>query len=683
MSARAATRSPAPHLPVASVLPLLGLAHLDRPFDYQVDTEQDAAARPGTRVRVRFSGRLVDGFVLDRLEASDHLGRLGWLERVVSDEPVLTPELLALCRAVAARYAGTTTDVVRLAIPPRHGRTEQAPTLLAEPPATELPVPEAPDAAGWSAYRGAAAFTELIGAGGPGRAAWQALPGEDWALRIAELATHAVRGGHGVIVVVPDQRDLDRVESACRAALGDRVVALSAGLGPSTRYRRWLRVLRGTADVVVGTRSAGFAPVHRLGLMVVFDDGDDSLTEPRAPYPHPREVAVLRTVETGCALVIGGTSRTAETQILVESGWMHDLVAERATVRDRAPRIAAISDDDRQIARDPMARVARIPAIGFDAARRALADDTGVLISVPRRGYHPSLACERCRTRVRCRRCRGPMFADGPTSPRDGSPVAITCRWCGRGESSFRCAECGDTHLRALTAGARRTAEELGKAFPGVPVVTSGGSTVVDTVESGARVVVATPGAEPVVPGGYGAAILLDTWAQLDRADLRAGEQTLRRWLAVLTLVAHTGSAVVVADASLSVVQAAIRWDPVGFAAEEVRQRAELRLPPAVTMVSVDGSASTVGEFVRSVALPDTAEILGPVDLPGDARPPAGADRPGSVDTATGRIERVLLRAPRTGGRELVEAIRLAQVHRTSTHESGVLRVQVDPPTVG
>ncbi|GAA2049344.1 primosomal protein N' [Williamsia deligens] len=680
MSPRAATTAPAAHLPVASVLVMLGLSHLDRLFDYEVGADQDADAVPGARVRVRFAGRLVDGFVVDRLAASDHTGRLGRLDRVVSPEPVLTPEVFALCRAVADRYAGTLTDVVRLAIPPRHGRTETA-----TPPASvDRQPPPAPDPADWAAYPAAGSLLTALSSGGAPRAAWQALPGEDWPARIADLAAATVAGGRGVIVVVPDQRDLDRVEAACRVHLADRVVALSAGLGPSARYRRWLRVLRGDADVVLGTRSAAFAPVHDLGLVVVWDDGDDSLTEPRAPYPHPREVAVLRSAagasgSGGSGLVLAGIARTAETQVLVASGWMHDLVADRSTVRDRMPRIRAISDDDRTVARDPLARVARLPAIAFDAARSALAAQAPVLVSVPRRGYHPSLACARCRTRVRCRRCHGPMRADSAGALREASPT-ITCGWCGRHES-FRCVECGDTHLRATSSGARRTAEELGKAFPGVPVLTSGGDQMADRIDPGARLVVATPGAEPVVDGGYGAAILVDTWAQLDRADLRAGEQTFRRWTAVLAGVraaAQGGTAVVVADAGLPVVQAVIRWDPVGFAAQELSQRSELGLPPAVTMVSVDGTERSVAAFVDTVELPPEAEVLGPVDLPADARPPAGWD-----GETSGALTRILVRTPRAHGRALVTALKAAQVHRSAAHDTGPLRIQVDPPTVG
>ncbi len=648
---------------------MLGLAHLDRPFDYLIDTDQDADAQPGVRVRVRFSGRLVDGFLLERIAESDHDGKLGWLERVVSPEPVLTPEMSRVCRAVAERYAGTMSDVLRLAVPPRHARTEKETTD--EPTSTVGPV----STAAWGRYHAADAFLASLSDGQP-RAVWQATPGEDWAARIAELATITAAAGRGVVVIVPDQRDLDRLEKACAPLLGDRCVTLAAGLGPTARYRRWLRVRRGCADVVLGTRSAVFAPVHDLGLIVVWDDGDDSLDEPRAPYPHPREVAVLRAHLAGAAMVIGGFARTAEAHSLVTAGWAHDLVANRSVVRSATARVVALSDDDSRVARDPLAFSARIPEVAFDAARRAIAADAPVLFSVPRRGYIPSLACVRCREHARCRACHGPLQMDAHRR--------LSCRWCGRIESRFRCAECGGSEVRALTTGAGRTAEELGRAFAGVPVVTSGGGSIVDDVPDGARVVVATPGAEPVAPQGYGAAVILDTWAQLDRADLRVDENAVRRWMAVGALVrphAQGGSLVIVADASLAPVQALIRWDPVGFADITLHERAELGFPPAVTMAAIDGASRTIATFVESLDLPGGGETLGPVPLPDGVRPPAGSAEHG--DRAGDDIERVLVRVDRARGRELAAALTAAQIRRSTHHDTGPIRVQIDPPTIG
>ncbi|WP_040924611.1 primosomal protein N' family DNA-binding protein, partial [Saccharomonospora iraqiensis] len=103
------------------------LAHLDRTFDYRVPRELDTVAVPGCRVRVRFAGQLVDGYLLDRAETTDHTGRLAYLERVVSAEQVLPPRLVTLCRTVARRYGGTLADVLRLAVPPRHAAAESEP----------------------------------------------------------------------------------------------------------------------------------------------------------------------------------------------------------------------------------------------------------------------------------------------------------------------------------------------------------------------------------------------------------------------------------------------------------------------------------------------------------------------------------------------------------------------------
>ncbi|HUO37140.1 MAG TPA: primosome assembly protein PriA, partial [Mycobacterium sp.] len=113
---------------------MLSVPHLDREFDYLVRADQSDDAQPGVRVRVRFHGRLVDAFLLERRSDTDHAGRLGFLDRVVSPEPVLTPQVWRLVDAVAARYAGTRADVLRLAVPPRHARVEREVSEPPEPP---------------------------------------------------------------------------------------------------------------------------------------------------------------------------------------------------------------------------------------------------------------------------------------------------------------------------------------------------------------------------------------------------------------------------------------------------------------------------------------------------------------------------------------------------------------------
>ncbi|PVZ11797.1 primosomal protein N' [Actinomycetospora cinnamomea] len=659
-------RLPAAARPVARVAVDVNLAHLDRPFDYQVPEQLAGQAVPGARVRVRFAGRTVDGFVLAREDTTEHTGRLGWLEKVVSPEPVLGPELAGLCRAVADRYAGTLADVLRLAVPPRHARVE------AETPRERTPA-AAPETTGWDAYPRGPALLEALAAGRGAHAVWQALPGEDWPARLAEAAATTAAAGRGAVIVVPDRRDLDRVQAACEAVAGeDAVVALAADLGPAERYRRWLAVARGHVRIVVGTRAAAFAPVADPGLVAVWDDGDDSHAEPRAPYPHARDVAMTRAHRDGAALLVAGFARTAEAALLVASGWAHDVVADRATVRARGPRVTAIGEDDRQLLRDPAARAARMPSVAFEAARAALAARAPVLVQVPRRGYLPAVACARCREPARCRRCAGPLSL--PAAGRGDHEAAPTCRWCGHPDAAYRCGACGSPQLRALAVGSARTAEELGRAFPQIVVRSSGGgAAVLDTVPPGPALVVATPGAEPVAEGGYGAALLLDGAVLLARPELRAGEETLRRWFGAAALVRpgpEGGRVVVVAESSTPAVQALVRWDPAGHAATELAAREELALPPARRMAAIDGPPAAVADLLA--ALPDTVEVLGPVELPPGTRLPGAEER-------TEGAERCLARVPRTQGRELARELHAAQAVRSARKEREPVRVLLDP----
>ncbi|MGH3434181.1 MAG: primosome assembly protein PriA, partial [Thermocrispum sp.] len=486
----------------------------------------------------------------------------------------------------------------------------------------------------------------------------------------AEAAAAVAAAGRGAVLVVPDYRDVARVHAACEELLGEGgVVALSADLGPARRYRRWLRVRRGATRVVVGTRAAMFAPVQDPGLFVVWDDGDDLHAEPRAPYPHVRDVLTLRAHAAGASLLVGGFARTAEAQLLVDSGWAQTVVADRAVVRAHAPRVAGTGDDF-ELARDAAANAARLPALAFDAARAALATDAPVLVQVPRRGYLPALACAQCRAPARCRRCAGPL---GLPSGGPGAAQLPACRWCGAPEPGFRCAACGSARLRAQIVGAGRTAEELGRAFPGTTVRTSGGggnAEVLACVKAGPQLVVATPGAEPVADGGYGAALLLDGWALLGRPDLRAGEETLRRWMTAAALVRPAGDGgrvVVGADAGLTTVQALVRWDPAGHAGRELAERQQLGFPPARRMASVQGSPDAVQKLLTELELPPSVEILGPV--------PVHVPRP----KADSEQERALVRVARGDGRELAAALAHAQVQRAARKDPDPLRVQLDP----
>ncbi|OPE46014.1 primosome assembly protein PriA, partial [Mycobacterium intermedium] len=296
-----------------------------------------------------------------------------------------------------------------------------------------------------------------------------------------------------------------------------------------------------------------------------------------------------------------------------------------------------------------------------------------VLVQVPRRGYVPALACGRCRTIARCRHCTGPLQLQ------DRAAQGTVCGWCGRIDPTVRCVRCGSDAVRAVVVGARRTAEELGRAFPGTAVITSAGDHIITDVVAKPALVVATPGAEPPAEDGYGAALLLDTWALLGRQDLRAAEEALWRWMAAAALVRPRrdgGVVTVVAEASIPTVQALIRWDPVGHADAELEARSEVGLPPSVHIAALDGTAAGVRALLDQVELPEGAELLGPVELPPGVRRPPGTP-------AEAPVTRMLVRVDRQLGLQLAASLRRAVGVLSARQNHEPVRVQIDPLHIG
>ncbi len=638
--------------PVARVLVDVPLAHLDRPFDYAVPATMAETAVPGARVKVRFAGQDVDGYVVARAATSEHHGVLVNLRRVVSPEPVLTPEIAALTADVAQRYAGTRSDVLRLAVPARHATAEKEPS----PPAPAAPPFDARAAAeAWRDHEPGEAFLRHLAEGGSPRAVWGAAPGTDWPHLLAHAAAATYAGGRGALLCVPDGKDVARVDRALTALLGaGHHVALTADVGPARRYADFLAVSRGARRIVVGTRAAGFAPVRDLGLVAIWDDGDDLHAEPRAPYPHTRETLLLRAEREDTAVLVGGFARTVEAEYLLRTGWARELSAPRAVLRERVT-VTVAGATERDLERDPHARGTRIPTQVHDAIRAGLAAGP-VLVQTPRSGYAASLACERCRTPARCATCAGPLALTGPTTP-------PACRWCGTVEEAWACRECGHRGLRAPVLGDVRTAEELGRSFPRTRVRTSSGDRILADVDDAPAVVVATPGAEPVAAGGYAAVVLLDTWLMLARADLRSDEESLRRWSNAAGLVRPGGRVIVVGDAGHPALQALVRWDLGGFAARETEERLAAHLPPASRLATISGDPGAVDDAVTLLAPPPGAEVLGPVDT-------------GEGDS------RVVVRVPRGHGPALSSALGDLQRLRSSRKLDAV-RIQVDPLTIG
>ncbi|MDU0967807.1 MAG: primosomal protein N' [Actinomycetaceae bacterium] len=638
--------------PVVRVLVDSSLPHLDHLFDYVVDEKWDAQAQPGRRCRVHFAGSLVTAWIIERAATTTHTGKLSPIERVLDGVAALTPQVFQVCQRLAQRYAGVTADVISQAVPPRHARAEA--DVLQVSISVDFPTQQA-QVGDWESYGGGAAFIRHLADGDAPRAVWQALPGlgptEPFAA-LADAAAACLASGRGVILIVPTATQVGQLAAVLRSRLGqgEPIVSYHAGLDKEARYRAFLAVLLGRCRVVVGTRSAAFAPLENLGLIAVWDDGADALRSDRQPYVHARVGALTRARVARCGVLIGGYTRTVACQKLAESGWAHPLVAPRALVRQRTPRIDVVSESRRDQL-GPAGR-GRLPAFVQSTLRHGL-ESGPVLVQVPLAGHTPLVVCTRCGEPARCVRCAGPLGAS-----RTGT---LTCGWCGALATEFACAACGTTSWRSAAVGSERTAEDLGRALPGAVVVSSGAASgIVDALDSQPRLVVATPGAEPRAEGGYTAAAVLDAHVLLSRPEMWAPSEALRRWFGAAALVRPGAPFVVLGDVSTALAQTLIRWDASGWARSTLEERCELRFPPATTMIALEGAPDAVADFLRRLG--DDWEILGPLAVGDDTQRALVRADPEDAD------------ALRTRVREVAAARSIRRLDR--------VRIQVDPPSI-
>lgn len=622
------------------------------------------------RVPLRSAGRMLDAYVVE-LGVADPADRpLSEVEAVISPVRVLPPQLYALSRRVADRAAGSATDILRLVVPKRMVRAEKAMLAKGAPP---TPVVDA-DARAWAdaVLSDQQALRECLDR--DGRGAFDAPPEPHaaaaevtvgaWAMILAAAAVRTLARGRSALLVVPDHRDQAQLEAALAPhAPQGAVIRGDARQSSPERYAAYLRMLAEVPCIVIGNRSTVYAPAHDPGLVAIWDDGDPLLAEPLSPGVHARDAALVRHEVDGGALIFAGHTRTSDVERLVGIGWVDEVSAARR----RSPRVVLSATKEGE------SRGARVPSAAFAAAREALLSGP-VLVQVSRPGYAPVLVCADCRTPARCAHCGGPLHA----ARRGAVP---TCGWCGRTAAAFQCPACASVRVRMGSSGSERTADELGRAFPGIRVIVADGEHPVSEVDERPALVVATRGAEPVARGGYRAVILLDGDRMLQAEELRIGESCLRWWSNAAAL-ARPGAPVHLVGVTGRVARALATWTQPAYARAELADRAPLRMPPVVRVAALEGSRAAVetalAELRRAVPSLDDLAVLGPVDrevAPGDRRGAARALV--RFDYAHGSAVAESLR-----GSIIADALRARKDarRRAAADASRTLRIRVDVP---
>lgn len=656
-------------LPIARILLDSPLPQLDRLFDYAVPPELDTDAQPGVRVKVplRSAGRMIDGFVIERGWAEPGERPLSELDAVVSPVAVLPERLYELARRVADRAAGSASDVLRLAVPKRMVRAEKS-WLLRDAPTPPVVTAESVRAAedvldAFPTLRPGIREAERMALDAPPR---PVVIGEDrtvgaWAVLVAAAATVTLAAGRSVVIVVPDHRDQDQVVSALAGKVpADAIVPVDARQAGPARYTAHLRTLAEAPCIVVGNRSAVYAPVADAGLVVVWDDGDPLLAEPLSPGVHARDAALVRQELEHSALLVLGHTRTTDVERLVGLGWLREVPARRR----QSPRVVLTATSDAPTQ-------ARIPSSAFAAVREALASGP-VLVQVARPGYAPVVVCSSCRHPARCVHCTGPLRVRAQGRPPE-------CGWCGRGIAGWVCPHCSGTEMRLASSGSERTADELGRAFPNTRVILADRDHALLRVDARPALVVATRGAEPIADGGYRAVLLLDGDRMLLAEDLRITESCLRWWSNAAAL-AVPGAPVLLTGVTGAVARALATWTQPAYARSELAERAPLKMPPTVRVAVVEGTRPAVDGALSALARDIhelTADaVVGPVSIPSDDVPRVRALV--RFDYAHGRAVAQTLRAAVVA--EAVAGRRSRAKGRAGAAARNTLRVRVDVP---
>ncbi len=585
---------------VARVLLDTSLPQLDHLFDYRIPSLLAENISPGVKVSVPLRGgtRFSDALVIDVVDRPEFPGELQEIHKVISGLSILSPSTFELARTVADRQAGSVNDVLRLAIPPRYVRTEKAyiagvegrePVVAFE---TDVSMP--------------VEYTDVV-FDSEGRYVLDAYPSLHtlssgvsvplWAHVFAVSVARMLTLGKSSVCAVPDFRDIDHVVAACSdLGLDPFLMRVDAKQTGQERYLNYLRSGESSPVIIVGNRSAVYARAHNLGLIAVWDDGDHNFEEPLAPYAHARDVALIRQAQEQCALVLAGHTRSTEAQRLVDIGYATVVRPEGLTWPVVIPTDEDLDAED--------GHGSRIPPKALLRAKEAVKSGP-VLIQVASPGFSPALACATCRARARCSSCFGPLgFAR--------KDAVASCRWCGQLASHWSCKDCGGNKIRPIGAGSERTAEELGRAFPGVRVVVSDGNHLVTRIDNSPALIIATAGAEPIPDGGYAAVLLLDGLKIRSRESLRVNEDALRSWSNAVCL-AKPDAPIFLSGSGEALGRTMATWTQAEFAESELRDRLSLRLPPATRVVSISGPIKAVEEACSSVRERGGVTVMGPV----------------------------------------------------------------------
>lgn len=556
--------------PIARIWVETGVDYLDQPYDYLVPEEFSSSVRVGVRVQVPFAHQEVEGIVLSRNQSAETGAKLKSISKVLSKFPVATQSSLELCERVANLYAAATRDVLRSAIPPRVASVE----------------------------KGRAPFTSISNVRKKSDAKMEFFALAPHLSPLKQLVSLIDLSFGSSLVIVPDERDLLNVASYWDGSNPtSEAITLGSSLSRSERYNNYLDAISQPNRLVIGTRSAIFAPVATLSTIVVYKESSPDYFDPRSPGWNVGEVARMRSADESVDLIFLSyvpSLAIAREIDLRRVKYIHD--SHRLSVRAFAPLPAQL-----------------LPEKIFQPVRDAIKKGP-VLFLVSRKGYASALLCGQCRNFALCT-CGGRIKIIAGKKPPQ-------CSHCAQDFPTWRCTWCKSDKQYAAGRGIDRASEEIGRAFPNITIISSSGESIKNEISDENCIVIATPGAEPISKNGYSAVVILNALTFFSHDDLAAGERAREMIFETSALVRKEGQILIAIEDAHPIVAAITQWNPATMIQRELRERAELKLPPyeksaylRVATVEATQLVSGLRSSISSGRLNSTISILGPVEL--------------------------------------------------------------------
>jgi primosomal protein N' (replication factor Y) len=487
--------------------------------------------------------------------------------------------------------------------------------------------------------------------------------------------------GRGAIVLVPEIALTPQIVGRFCAAFGDAVALFHSALGERERRLQWERVHSGEIRVAVGARSAVFAPVRRLGLVVVDEEHEPSYKQEEGLRYHAKHAALVRARACGAVALLGSATPDVETFYAADTGRYARAVLPRRVLASTALRVEVVDlrqEESRRRARVLLSEPLRLAVAG------AVERGEQALLFLNRRGFSPALVCRECGEAVGCRRCSIAL-----TLHRHPGAPGLLCHYCGSQRAlPAACPACGKGELAPAGAGTQRLLEEALEAWPGARVVRldrdtvrqGGGSAVLGAFSRGEADVLV--GTQMVAKGHHFPRLtvvgVVDADLSLHFPDFRAGERTFQT---LMQVAGRAGREVLAGRVFFQtrnphheVLAAAVAGDYEAFARAELRSRREAGFPPfrRLALLRISGpeagaarqEAEVQAGRARSLAGPGV-EVLGPAPAP--------------LERLRGRWRfQVLLKGPGPEAAPLQRLLRRLLDRRDADPPAPEVRVQAD-----